>query len=318
MEAQPGPSRVLKRSAVSFADSENPLNMRQWTLMKKEQIDYLTIEERKVLSTACQVVPTVDPSYVFDLITKKSMSNVESIVEHLFGYEYPTIKQRVRRECVETSRKAFLCEDGQEFDCARFLEVYPDPEAFFDQKRQTDEVYMRHAMAFLSRKFGEYDVKFIKKLLLNSNKQLLPAYRILKEHVKAFAKDRNAPHFVTSSNLKVKFRRLSNSGKIPDYPDSLDELFFREAQFCLFEDEILACKASIAARRKKALEDAEREGLLKECIICCEDNYLEEDIIKCNYGDHEFCKNCVKQHAEAQIGEGSLQLLIMGRKGSKR
>ncbi|CAG9538006.1 unnamed protein product [Cercopithifilaria johnstoni] len=311
LESQPGPSGIRKRTATSFDECAKLLNMRQLMMIKNEQIDYLTIEERKVLYTACHVVPTVDPSYVYNLITNKSMSSVETIVEHLFGYGYPTIKQRVRRECMELRRKAFLCEDGQTFDFVQFLAIYPNPEIFFEEKRKTDEIYMKHAMAFLSRKFEQYDVKFIRKLFINSNKQLLPAYRILKKHAEAFAKSKNAPHFVTNAHVKVKFRRLSDSGKIPDYPDSLDELFFREAQFCLYEEEILNYKVNCAAKRKEALEHAERNSLLKECIICCEDCHLEEDMVKCSKGDHEFCKNCVKQHTEAQIGDGMNRISCM-------
>lgn len=64
----------------------------------------------------------------------------------LFGYGYPTIKQRVRRECLQSRRKAYLCEDGQTFDFVHFLAIYPNPEIFFDEKRKTDENYMEHAM----------------------------------------------------------------------------------------------------------------------------------------------------------------------------
>ncbi|EFO19406.2 hypothetical protein LOAG_09090 [Loa loa] len=305
LEPQPGPSGVRKRTLTSFDEWAEHLNKQRLLFIENEQIDYLTIEERKVLYTACQVVPTVDPSYVYNLITTKYMSSIETIVEHLFRDNYPTIKQRIRRECMELRRKAYLGENGEPFDFVQFLTIYPNPEILFEKKRKTDEIYMKHAMAFLSRKFEQYDMKFLKKVFTNCKKQLLPAYRILKKHAEAFAKGENAPHFITNARIKVKFRRISDSGKVPEYPDSLDELFFREAQYCLHEDEILNYKANHAAKRKEALEHAERNGLLKGCIICCEDRYLDEDMIKCNNGNHEFCKDCVKQHAEAQIGDGS-------------
>lgn len=72
----------------------------------------------------------------------------------------------------------------------------------------------------------------------------------------------------------------------------------------IFVTQIVEYKVNRDARRKEALERAERDGLLKCCIICCEDCYLEEDMMKCNKAVHEFCKNCVKQHTEAQIGDG--------------
>lgn len=73
-------------------------------------------------------------------------------------------------------------------------------------------------------------------------------------------------------------------------------------------------KANRAAKRKEALDYAERNGILKECFICCENCFLEEDMVKCDKGEHEFCKNCVKQHSEAQIGESLFKFLITERK----
>lgn len=64
----------------------------------------------------------------------------------LFEYNYPTIKQRVRREYAELRRKAYLGEDGEPFDFVKFLTIYPNPKIFFEKKRETDEIYMKHAM----------------------------------------------------------------------------------------------------------------------------------------------------------------------------
>uniref|UniRef100_A0A915PIJ3 RING-type domain-containing protein n=1 Tax=Setaria digitata TaxID=48799 RepID=A0A915PIJ3_9BILA len=283
--SQPGPSGLRKRLSTLFTEFTEPWNAQQLTLIENNKIDYLTMEERKVFYTACQVVPTVDPMYVYDLITVKSMSSVETVVElvpcpgnsleipksqsvcqhiaDLFGNLYPTIKQRVRREYMEQRRKAYLGEDGKPFDFVRFLAVYPDPKVFFEKRRKTDEVYMKHSMAFLSRKFEQYDLKFLRKVFEHYNRLLLPSYRILKKHAEAFAEGRNASHYITKAGIKVKFRKIADQGKVLEYPDSFDDVFFREAQYCLHEEEILNYKACHAANRKKELEYAKRNGLLK-------------------------------------------------------
>ncbi|VDK53828.1 unnamed protein product [Gongylonema pulchrum] len=92
------------------------------------------------------MVPTVDPSYVYDLLWKKVVVTMESAVEHLFKHTYPKIKDRVRFEYAEQRRKAYLGEDGNEFNINEFLTVYPDPEAFFEHERKTNQSYEMHAI----------------------------------------------------------------------------------------------------------------------------------------------------------------------------
>lgn len=83
----------------------------------------------------------------FTKVIKHGISGGESwSYLDLFGFGYPTIKQRIRRECMELRRKAYLCEDGRAFDFVEFLTIYPNPEIFFDEKRKTDEIYMKHAL----------------------------------------------------------------------------------------------------------------------------------------------------------------------------
>lgn len=58
----------------------------------------------------------------------------------------------MRRESNESRRKTFLGEDGEPFDIAQFLTIYPNPETFFVEERKIDENYTKHATAsfFLS------------------------------------------------------------------------------------------------------------------------------------------------------------------------
>jgi hypothetical protein len=61
--------------------------------------------------------------------------------------------------------------------------------------------------------------------------------------------------------------------------------------------------ANMAASRLEMMEYARVEGLLLECEVCFSDQCLETDMISFPAG-HSVCKDCVKQGAEVQVGEG--------------
>ena len=62
------------------------------------------------------------------------------------------------------------------------------------------------------------------------------------------------------------------------------------------------------SRRGSLMATAEA---LVECPICLEPENLHTEMVQCETGGHSFCRVCVRQHAETQVGEGASNCLIL-------
>jgi hypothetical protein len=113
------------------------------------------------------------------------------------------------------------------------------------------------------------------------------------------------------------------------WPEEVDELFFRELQYLLFSDEIQGessvgtspaprsmalIKCALVApstaffvvieqERRESFEEAKKNGRLRECTCCFDDEVLPQDMIVCEVG-HEYCQQCVERHATEVVGQG--------------
>ena len=87
------------------------------------------------------------------------------------------------------------------------------------------------------------------------------------------------------------------------YPQISENLWFNINQ----EGEIGKCRIFIifafGKLRKPSFQvsEARESGNLMECVCCCDEECLVEDMLPCG-GGHLFCKDCVQRASEVAIG----------------
>uniref|UniRef100_A0A914VAP2 RING-type domain-containing protein n=1 Tax=Plectus sambesii TaxID=2011161 RepID=A0A914VAP2_9BILA len=253
-------------------------------------------EEWQLFFQLCSVFPEADQVFIAEKIADAAEKDIASLSEVLAQKGYRTRRERIDKDNNERRRRMFLGIDGSPFSAAEFLKIYPFPEKYFtDQGRQVSENYKRHIKVFLLNTFVELHEDFIFLLIEHFDYKLLMTYRFIKEAGMAFEE-------MKATFPEVEKRRMEDLA----YPDHVDETFFREVQYCLNDDEVNDLFSVNLMNRRDKFEDARMRGILVECSICANDEIMPDEMLECNgFAErHAYCRDCVKRHAENQIGEG--------------
>uniref|UniRef100_A0A914X847 RING-type domain-containing protein n=1 Tax=Plectus sambesii TaxID=2011161 RepID=A0A914X847_9BILA len=316
MDNAPGPSGLQtaeNTNTWTMAPSSDPL-----CLITAEDIQkaagFLDEAERQVFNELCSVFPDADPSHIVKLVVgndAREYKNANAIAQTLLTKGYPKLRDRLERERRERRRDDFL--DSTRFDVDEFFRVFDDPEVYFcDLTRIVSNSYVRHALVFLMNTFMHMRREFLQYMLEQHANHLLPAYREIQAVEANNTPIRGRPsnkrrHFPVSQYVTGAERREEPE----PWPEELDEGFFREVQFITNEAKIHAHMENRRVVREDRLSQARQSGELVECPICLNEECLPEEMFSCSQSEHSFCRDCVRQHSETQLGGGSHRVACM-------
>uniref|UniRef100_A0A914XNE5 RING-type domain-containing protein n=1 Tax=Plectus sambesii TaxID=2011161 RepID=A0A914XNE5_9BILA len=275
---------------------------------------FLDEAERQVFNELCSAFPDADPSHIVKLVVgndAREHKNANSIAQTLLTKGYPKLRDRLERERRERRRDDFL--DSTRFDVDEFFRVFDDPEVYFcDLTRKVSNSYVKHALVFLMNTFMHMRREFFQYMLEQHANHLLPAYREIQAVEANNTPQRGRPsnkrrHFPVSQYVTAAERREEPE----PWPEELDEGFFREVQFITNEAKIHAHMENRRVVRENRLSQARQSGELVECPICLNEECLPEEMFSCSQSEHSFCRDCVRQHSETQLGGGSHRVACM-------
>uniref|UniRef100_A0A914XH31 RING-type domain-containing protein n=1 Tax=Plectus sambesii TaxID=2011161 RepID=A0A914XH31_9BILA len=242
-------------------------------------------------SQLCNIFPDADQIFIAESIANSQQKNIMELMEELTHNGYRTRRERVKAENRERRRRRYLGVGGAQFKAEDFLKHYPNPEALFAiwEGRRKTENYKQHTKVFLLNTFRDLHENLIASIMEDYRNHLYPAYQFINNADLAF------------DGKKATFPALPKR-RVEDlaYPEQFNEDFFREAQYCLNYE-------AVAAKRREKLDDARKRGTLLECPICANDECMPDEMLACNgfVTRHDFCRDCVTNHAEVQIEEGA-------------
>ncbi|KAF2886030.1 hypothetical protein ILUMI_20143, partial [Ignelater luminosus] len=181
--------------------------------------------------------------------------------------KYPTMKDYLRKQQISAQQKQYTTD----FKVENFLEVIPDPMAYFeDPKRKgaiiVDNESVCYAICFLQNQFSRVSLRVIRRIVKKHKHNCLAAYKELQK-----------------VNPLTYFKSKRGERTTPELKK------VKEA--------------------KEKLE-AKEAGLLQTCSCCYDDEVMPKDIYKCENGC-VFCKNCVRSGAEVAFGDGKLDFVCL-------
>ncbi len=257
-------------------------------------------EEEKVerkLATVQSLFPDTDPGFLHQKVTE--MMHDDNALNMFIneglekkGKDFPS-----RAEYHKRQKEAELQEKySQELTAKEILDMYDgDPESYFsDLKRKVSDVYKRHASAHLKKVFRNLNAAVINRALTHYNGLYYPAYKKLMEH---------------------KGQQGQRKTKRPDHecsaPSEIDINFLRELQFSRIDQDVTAYREQQRRDMENKIQEAREKEELLECVCCCNDECLLEDMLPCKAG-HLFCRECVQRASDVAIGEGKTALTCLG------
>uniref|UniRef100_A0A914V487 RING-type domain-containing protein n=1 Tax=Plectus sambesii TaxID=2011161 RepID=A0A914V487_9BILA len=292
--------------------------------------NFLSVEEQDALRHITNIFPDVDPHFVVEKLAQQQWQ-ADQLIQHMTTESYPKLRARILKERRDRRRQEFLSEHL--FDVADFLIVFNEPETYFtDQTRAVSQLYINHCNVYLMNSYPNMHEVYLMRILGEHNNHLLPTIRALEgaDDQEEIARSsprgrrgrRNSTNGPARGQTPAALRRKSRPRKqrvqnheifLPvgqdrlqplPWPDEIDENFFRELQYYTNKHLIEEHLARKRDDRQRRIEAARAANDLEECACCfCDDN-LPEDMVACESGAHKFCRGCVVQHANTQVGDG--------------
>ena len=181
---------------------------------------------------------------------------------------------------------------------ARFLELYADPSAHFEQPTRAElPSYRSHALYELLKRFP-FQAKAKVEQALKRHKRYLATVRCLEVAGNTRKTARN------KHELKYELQQAQSQGAMP-----LELL--KEKTFVELEAAIKTLRVDRETELAARIATARAAGLLKECPCCFGEDILEEEMVSCGAG-HIFCKECVSMAASVGVGEQKTQVVCPG------
>jgi hypothetical protein len=192
-----------------------------------------------------------------------------------------------RRERLELEKWA------EEMTASRFLEVHTDPQSYFSDIHRVSPAYSEHSAVDLMERFP-FQTKAKVLSALNKHKLYIPAVRFLQDQ----------------TNTRMTRRtRYEIKKEAPRRPISIE--FLKEKKYLELKDSIAQLKKERAMEKEARMAAARKDGLLLECVCCCSEDCLEEEMIHCRAG-HLFCRECVFRAAVVVIGDNKTVVQCLG------
>ena len=274
------------------------------------------------------VINDCEPKYIREQL--QIYENKPNRVEHLLNQmlekrNYPKLRDFLEKQKKEDEVNRHV---NMELDMEEFLKLYPNPhEHFYSKVKEMSENYKSHCRTLLFNNFVLIDTESIVKVLAENNWHLTLAFRQLEDAYsgkEAELRRRLQVHKAKYGNAiiiqhmpkikfsrKGKFYKLDNEDRqLGQYPDSLDEGFFRELCFLRNEKQIKDYIRNKELERQKKFERAKQSNTLAECICCYNNELLDEDMLPCTV-EHLFCKECVKSYAETNISSCKYEFVCL-------
>jgi len=177
-----------------------------------------------------------------------------------------------------------------------FLEMYEDPHAHFaDTSSAVNDLYKKHALYQLRKKYSAVHHSIIEKALEDSNNHFVPASKKIEKMSPKKGKKKQAP--------------------VPKRPSDVDLTFLKEYVYSKLEAQIRRHQEKLEARHTKAVEAARKTGGLFDCQCCFDGDCLLTEVAMCEEG-HMFCKDCIKRGSGVQIGDQKTQISCLTDCGS--
>ena len=174
---------------------------------------------------------------------------------------------------------------------ARFLELYADPSAHFQQPARAElPGYRSHALFELLKQFRYQGMDKVKQAL-NRHKLFLVTVRCLEE---------------VKNTRKTERSKSELQQAKPQSPMPLELL--KEKTFLELESAIKTLKVERETEQAARMAAARVAGLLKECPCCYGEDNLEDEMVSCGAG-HLFCRECVSTAAGVAVGEEKTQVI---------
>ena len=201
----------------------------------------------------------------------------------------PTRRQWEARRKQQLKQQQELEVWAGEMTASRFLELYTDPSAHFqDVTRALVCDYRHHALDELLKMFP-FQKKSVVEAALKKHKLFLPTAKFL------------------NSRENTMTRKRYVSGMLSTIPLEL----VKEKAFLSLEAAIEELKNQKELEQAGRLEAARAAGLLQECPCCYGEDNLEEEMVSCEAG-HLFCRECVSGAASVVMGEEKTQVVCPG------
>ena len=211
--------------------------------------------------------------------------HLQDVVESLWNpaLPLPTRRQWEARKKKQQEQQVW----ASEMTATRFLELYADPSAHFqDVTRALGPGYRMHALEELLRRFPFMHKTVVEKALKH-NKLYLHTVKFLNSQQSTMKRPRNT--------VAAEFQ--------PSMPLEL----LKEKAFVTLEAAIELLKTERELEQAGRLEAARAAGLLKECPCCYSEDNLEDKMVSCE-GGHLFCRECVSMAASVAVGDQETQV----------
>ena len=129
------------------------------------------------------VFPDGDPEHLYDELKKLSLypDRVQRLSDAMFeNGEYPKLKDRLYKEERAERLRKLQC---TELNMEDFIEMFPDPENTFVNRRRTDvyDNYKQHCLIQLKNDFPSLKEQSINNIMQSHNYHYLPSYKDLKD-----------------------------------------------------------------------------------------------------------------------------------------
>ena len=201
---------------------------------------------------------------------------IQQVIENKLSKDFPTrLDYDKRLKMAEIQEKY----SGQ-VTVQEILDIYEDPESYFmDKKRSVSELYKKHSINHLKKKFQHIKSEYIDKIFKKHNGLFLPCVRALEKCPQTQLKNRHQANHVYS------------------IPSEINENFLKELQYHQMENEVKDFIKQQKKDYKKKVTAARKSGFLMECGCCYNDECLMDEMMPCE-GGHLFCKDCIKRASE--------------------
>lgn len=248
------------------------------------------VDPEDQLCTLKALLPDADPTFLQEKL--EQLGGDQEALRHFIedavdNKTYPTMKEYLRKQQLSAQQRQYTTE----FDVERFVELFPDPVAVFEDPHrkntilsQADKYYVKWLMRF---KYYQLYVKDINAVLETQGS--INVISIVKALDKCMTK------------ACVKKNKMSSSSR----PDCQNIPLLQELAYFEHKRDILK---HIEVKKKQAAEDRENAkhmGLLQSCSCCFDDEVMPCDILTCT-GGCRFCRECIRRSTEVGFSEGKV------------
>nr|XP_018912992.1 PREDICTED: uncharacterized protein LOC109041192 isoform X2 [Bemisia tabaci] len=233
------------------------------------------------------IIPNVDPEFLENKCKELTNDEIYSafVDELLTRKNYPTIQDYERRKETEKAIQAYT----DLFTIAGFLEVFPDPEDYFLNKKASSHHEL--SLTFLKDRYKLLRATDIAKYYKAANSNLTRTCLQLDSY--------NGPR-----------RATKRSAGECRWPPKTDVNFLQEISYINHKQQIKDYIEQKKKDREEAFRKAKENNELFTCSCCFEDEVMKDDVITCPEG-HVFCSECVRRSGEIKLGERKAKVECM-------